>query len=156
MVRTNIFLFACLFVCSCLFVWCFYSGWDDGAYYFVLFAFPQCVDADPYLSHFTSLHDTSKFNHAHDRRCAMLFSRTSLRDTPALIALHHDRHCATSHTYLSLTSLRDAPAFMTPTTGAVRCFLPESGKLKWELHDAGGGGVNVVVATNDGTRCVTD
>ena len=60
------------------------------------------------------------------------------------------------HTHLSLTSLRDAPALMTPTTGAVRCFLPESGKLKWELHDAGGGGVNVVVATNDGTRCVTD
>eukprot|EP00038_Savillea_parva_P023512 m.41267 g.41267 ORF g.41267 m.41267 type:complete len:608 (-) comp6109_c0_seq1:190-2013(-) len=39
--------------------------------------------------------------------------------------------------------------------GAVRCFLPESGALKWEQYDAARGGVNVVVTTNCGTRFVT-
>jgi WD40 repeat protein len=39
--------------------------------------------------------------------------------------------------------------------GTVRCFLPESGKLKWEQYDAGGGGVNAITATNCGKRFVT-
>jgi WD40 repeat protein len=39
--------------------------------------------------------------------------------------------------------------------GTVRCFLPESGALKWEQYDASGGGVNVVVGTNCGTKFVT-
>lgn len=39
--------------------------------------------------------------------------------------------------------------------GKVRAFFPESGLLKFIIHDAHSDGVTAVACTNDGTRCVT-
>jgi len=39
--------------------------------------------------------------------------------------------------------------------GAVRCFLPETGKCKFELFDAAGKGVTALIAAHDGRRFLT-